>query len=193
MEENQVQVTQVAKKENFFWELIKFTIIALAIVVPIRLFVAQPFVVSGTSMDPTFYDGEYLIVNQFSYHFSDPTRGQVVIFRNPKNESVFFIKRIIGLPGETVVIDDTQVIIKNQKHPDGFVLKEPYLGTVSSGKMSVTLNKDQYFVMGDNRRYSSDSRSWGTLPRADIVGTPLIRLFPLNRIGIKPGDQILPN
>lgn len=191
MEPTEVKV--IPKKESFLWELIKFTVIALAIVIPIRLFIAQPFVVSGTSMDSTFHDGEYLIVNQFSYHFSDPTRGQIVIFRNPKNESVFFIKRVIGLPGETVQISGTQVIIKNSNHPDGFVLKEPYLGSTSSGNMSITLEKDQYFVMGDNRRASSDSRSWGTLPRSDIVGTPLFRLFPINRLSLKPGDYKLPN
>src|SRR4051812_20415331 len=107
------------KKENFFWEIFKFTVIALIIILPIRLFIAQPFIVSGASMDPTFETGEYLIVDQLSYRTGDPVRGQVMIFRYPKDETKYFIKRVIGLPGETVSIDGTVVSIKNTAHPEG--------------------------------------------------------------------------
>ncbi len=91
----------------------------LSLFFPIRLFVAQPFIVSGASMDPTFETGEYLIVDQLSYHFDDPVRGQVVIFKYPKDESKYFIKRVIGLPGETVQIEGTDVTIFNESNPDG--------------------------------------------------------------------------
>lgn len=185
--------TQQQKSESFFGELIRFTLIALAIVIPVRLFVAQPFIVSGASMDPTFADGEYLIVNQLTYRFEDPQRGDVVIFKYPKDESKFFIKRVIGLPGEKVIIDGSEVTIVNKEHPDGFALKEPYIGSIREDSMSVTLKSDQFFVMGDNRKQSSDSRMWGTLPRKDIIGTPFVRLFPLNRVGILPGDYKQPN
>ncbi len=177
------------KKDGFWGEIIRFTFFALIIVLPIRLFVAQPFIVSGASMDPTFETGDYLIVDQLSYHFENPERGQVVIFKYPKDETKYFIKRIIGLPGETVVMDDTSVTIKNKEYPEGFKLSEPYisLNNQKDDMMTVVLKDNQYFVMGDNRRQSSDSRSWGTLPRDLIVGTPFVRLFPLNQIGIYPG------
>jgi signal peptidase I len=178
------------KKESFFGEILKFTFIALVIVLPIRLFVAQPFIVSGASMDPSFETGEYLIVNQISYRVGDPERGQVAIFKYPKDESKYFIKRVIGLPGETVIIDGTSVVIKNKKYPDGFRLKEPYISpnNAKEDSLSITLKDDQYFVMGDNRAESFDSRAWGVLPRSLIIGTPFVRLFPLNRISVFPGD-----
>ncbi|MES2437184.1 MAG: signal peptidase I [Patescibacteria group bacterium] len=178
------------KKESFWGEIIKFTLFALLIVLPIRLFIAQPFIVSGASMDPAYETGEYLIVDQLSYHLNDPARGDVVIFKYPKDETKYFIKRVIGLPGDTVQIDGTQVIIFNDANPDGLKLREPYISFANEKEDSlrVTLKDDQYFVMGDNRRQSSDSRSWGTLPRELIVGTPFIRLFPLNKISVFPGE-----
>jgi signal peptidase I len=178
------------KKEGFFSEIVKFTIVALLIVLPIRMFIAQPFIVSGASMDPTFETGEYLIVNQLSYHIGNPSRGQIVIFKYPKDESKYFIKRVIGLPGETLAIDGTTVTIKNAAYPLGFKLNEPYISTQNEkeDKLTVELKAGEYFVMGDNRRQSSDSRSWGTLPRNLIVGTPLIRLFPFERISLLPGS-----
>lgn len=178
------------KKESFWREIIKFTFFALIFVLPIRLFIAQPFIVSGASMDPTFETGEYLIVDQISYHVGDPERGEIVIFKYPKDETKYFIKRVIGLPGDTIELDGTSVTIKNREHPSGFTLQEPYI-TAKNEKiehMTVTLKENNYFVMGDNRRQSSDSRMWGTLPRDLIVGTPFVRLFPLTRIGLHPGD-----
>jgi len=176
-------------KENFFTEIIRFTIIALLIVLPIRFFIAQPFIVSGASMDPTFENGEYLIVDQVSYRFNSPHRGDVVIFKYPRDESKYFIKRIIGLPSETIEIRGTSVTIKNKENPDGIALKEPYIDFENKKEdtMSVTLRSDQYFVMGDNREQSSDSRAWGSLSRNLIVGRPFVRLFPFTRISIFPG------
>lgn len=171
------------KSENFFTELLKFIIIAAAIVVPIRLFVAQPFVVSGASMDPTFRNGQYLIVDELSYRLSDPKRGDVIIFRPPQNPSEFYIKRVIGLPGETVQIKDGQVYVADNK------INEPYIvNHGNGGDATYTLGAGEYFVMGDNRPESSDSRVWGILPRSDIVGRAFFRLLPLPTIGILPGS-----
>ena len=115
------------KKENFIKEILKFTIIALAIVIPFRTYVAQPFIVRGESMDSTFSDGQYLIVDQLSYHFTDPARGEVIILKYPRNPKTYFIKRIIGLPGETVISNNGTITIKNAAHPDGMTLNEPYI------------------------------------------------------------------
>src|SRR3989344_3657008 len=112
-------------KENFFREIVKFSVVALLIVVPVRLFVAQPFIVSGASMEPTFESGEYLIIDELSYHFSEPGRGDVIVFRYPRNPRDFFIKRVVGLPGETVSIQSGTITIE-PKGGEVIVLKEPY-------------------------------------------------------------------
>jgi len=178
---------QGVQQENFFVELLKFFLVAVVVVIPIRLFVAQPFVVSGASMEPTFDTGQYLIIDELSYHFSDPERGDVVIFRYPLNTSEFFIKRIIGLPGETVKIEHGILSVVGT---DGVArsVSEPYIVNRGNGNgTSTTLSADQYFVMGDNRPDSSDSRIWGPVPRSDIVGRAFVRLLPLNTIGAWPG------
>jgi len=176
------------KSENFFTELLKFVLVAAVIVVPLRLFVAQPFIVSGASMDPTFANGQYLIVDELSYHFGAPERAQVIIFRYPKDPTQFFIKRIIGLPGETVMIRSGQVEIKKT---DGAVitLNEPYVKNLGNGgDATYPVPEGDYFVMGDNRPESSDSRTWGFLPRQNIVGRAFLRLLPLQSVSIFPGS-----
>lgn len=180
------------KKESFIWEIVKFVIIALIIIIPVRTFVADPFIVSGDSMDFTFANNQYLIVDQLSYHFENPSRGDVIIFRYPKDPSVFFIKRVIGLPGETVAINNGIVTIYNAQYPlggPGLTLDEPYVSPEhrSYDTSTTTLGADQYFVMGDNRNESSDSRVWGPVPRDLIVGRPILRLFPLSTLSVFPG------
>ena len=180
------------KQDHFFTELLKFALIAAAIVIPVRLYVAQPFIVSGASMDPTFATGQYLIVDELSYHFEEPKRGEVVIFHYPKDPKQFFIKRIIGLPGETISVNGAEVRIVNAANPDGFVLDEPYLASENLGGPTgteITLSDSEYFVLGDNRRVSSDSRVWGALPQENIIGHVLLRLFPFDMIGLTPGDS----
>ncbi len=177
--------------ENSGWELTRFVLIAVAIVVPIRLFIAQPFIVSGSSMVPTFEDKNYLVVDEISYKFNEPKRGDVIIFiypdPNPKNDKKFFIKRIIGLPKETVDIDNGVITITSESHKDGFVLDQPYVAHQAPGTTHHQLKEDEYFVMGDNRNASSDSRSWGPLPKENIVGRAWLRLWPLNKIDVFPG------
>ncbi|MDO8523844.1 MAG: signal peptidase I [bacterium] len=173
-------------------EVITFALIALAIVIPIRLWIAQPFIVHGGSMEPTFESGEYLIVDQLTYRFEAPKRGDVIIMRYPKDPSTFFIKRVIGLPKETVEIAGKNVII----HPAegvAFTLDESFLDPSREQNEYATyaLGADEYFVMGDNRLESSDSRSWGALPAKDVVGRAIVRLFPLNRVSVFPGSVSL--
>lgn len=178
------------KKESFFKEIIKFALLAVFIVLPIRLFVAQPFIVSGRSMDPTFGNGQYLIVDQISYRFERPQRGDVIIFRYPLNTKKFFIKRIIGLPSETVEIQDGQVAVKD-KEGKRLILEEPYIDSkiIRGEQISTALKDDEYFVMGDNRTESSDSRIWGPLKRSLIVGRPFVRLSPVTKISFLPGAK----
>ena len=175
------------KKENLLKEVLKFSLIAILIVAPIRIFIAQPFIVSGSSMEPTFQTKQYLIVDQISYRFEKPKRGEVVIFKYPNNLSTFFIKRIVGLPGETVKMIDGEVFIKNNASSEGFIIKESYIKEKTDDLFTAVLGDNEYFVMGDNRMHSSDSRVWGPLDEKFIVGKAFLRLFPLNKIGIKPG------
>jgi signal peptidase I len=175
-------------QENTISEILKFAALALMIVLPIRLFIAQPFIVSGASMETTFSTGQYLIVDQLTYHFEEPKRGEVVIFRYPKDPSKFFIKRVIGIPGDTVSISGRDVTISNKEHPEGIKLTESYiLNMKPSATLTETLGADEYFVMGDNRDASSDSRAWGVLQRDKIVGRAFLRLFPVSEIGVFPG------
>lgn len=177
------------KEASFFGDLIRFSLLSIAIVIPIRLFVASPFVVNGSSMEPTFSTGEYLIVDQLTYRFQEPRRGDVVIFHYPQNPSKFFIKRIIGLPNETVVLSGAAIHIINSEHPEGMELDESFLTYVSEhGNGTFDIGPDEYFVLGDNRPASSDSRSWGALNEKLIVGRALLRLFPVGGLGVLPGE-----
>jgi signal peptidase I len=169
------------------WDLIKFAVIALAIVIPVRMFIAQPFVVNGDSMFPTFHNKEYLIVDEISYIVRSPARGEVTIFRYPNDPSRFFIKRIIGMPNETIEIKNGVVKIINKENPDGFILEEPYLNEKFTTTETFTTGNDQYFVMGDNRNRSSDSRSWGVLPKKFMIGRAYLRLLPVGNLDYLPG------
>ncbi len=170
-------------------DVVKFALIALIIVVPVRWFIAQPFIVRGASMEPTFLNGEYLIVDQLSYRFEEPKRGDVIIMRYPKDPSVFFIKRIIGLPGETVELQGRKIVIRQLDGAEPIILNETFIsdGRVRDEYGVYELTPDEYFVLGDNRVESSDSRSWGPLPREDVVGRAFVRLYPFSRIDLFPG------
>ena len=183
MEENKKE----NKKEDSWGEIIKFVLIAAIIVGVFRTFIASPYLVNGTSMDPTFKNGDYLIVDQLSYRFKSPERGDVIIMKYPKDTSKDFIKRVIGLRGERVKIDGGKVTIFNEARPEGFVLDEPYIKFAKSDSSDIQLKNDEYFMMGDNRAGSSDSRIWGPLPEKDVVGRPILRLLPPTDISIKPG------
>lgn len=165
-----------------FLEIIEIVAVAVGAVFLIRTFLLQPFLVSGQSMEPNFRNGDYLLVDEMTYHFRAPERGEVIVFRYPNDPSTYFIKRLIGLPGERVEIKGGSVTIFNSTHPDGFALDETYLpkSTATSGSETFNLNQEQYLVLGDNRAYSFDSRSWGPMPAKDIVGVVRLRLWPPN-------------
>lgn len=163
------------------FEIFEVALIAVGAVVLIRSFLLQPFLVSGSSMVPNFSNGDYLLIDELTYRVREPERGEVVVFRFPKEESVFFIKRVIGLPGEKVIIKDGAITIVSGKNSEGFLLQEKYLqeGFRSAGSLEIPLGPREYFVLGDNRSFSYDSRSWGALAREDMVGLVRVRLWPL--------------
>lgn len=163
----------------FFWEIAKIVILALIIVIPIRYFIFQPFIVKGISMEPNFHNGDYLIVDEISYRFRTPYRGDIIIFRYPQNPSEKFIKRIIGLPEEIVSLENNQIVIIDKFGEREVLNESSYLNsqTLFNNK-EIYLTQDEYFVLGDNRSSSFDSRSWGVLPRKNIIGRALFRVFP---------------
>ncbi len=172
-------------------EMIKVALISLAIILPVRYFLIKPFYVNGASMEPNYYDHEYLIIDEISYRLNAPLRGEVVVFRYPGDPKQYFIKRVIGLPGERVVVKDGQVIVYNQAYPDGLVVEEPYLASDATtvGEADKTLGTDEYFVLGDNRRASLDSRRFGPIKRNAIVGRTWLRGWPLDRVGVLTQHQ----
>ena len=181
---------------SFVFELIKIVVISLVIIIPVRYFLIQPFYVKGAFMEPNFYDHEYLIIDEISYRFNEPERGDIVVFRYPRNPQEYFIKRLIGLPGETIQIKNGNVVIYNDEHPEGVVLDEPYLAegnkTYGLTEERIELKKDEkpddnkeeneYFVLGDNRNSSKDSRSFGPVNESFITGRVLLRGWPFDRI-----------
>jgi len=179
--------SKLRKHAEDAWDLVKFAALALAIVVPIRMFIAQPFVVSGESMFSTFHDGQYLIVDEISYLLSHPHRGDVVIFKYPLDTSRYFIKRVIGMPNEKISINKGVITIINKENPNGFVLDEPYIREKFDTTGEYTTGDGEYFALGDNRNFSLDSRSWGVVPKKDLVGRAYLRLLPFNSISYLPG------
>jgi len=177
-------------KDSWF-DVLKFVLITAAIVLPIRFFVAQPFLVSGPSMEPTFNNNDYLIVDEISYRFEKPKRGEVVIFRQP-TEDKYLIKRIIGLPGETLRFSGKDIAISSPGKEGELIIDQSFLKyEIPIEKETLTLDADHYFVLGDNRPVSYDSRYFGPLEAKNIVGRPLIRLYPFSQIDFFPGYKVL--
>lgn len=170
----------------FFWELFKVVLISLVIIIPVRYFLIKPFYVKGASMEPSFYDKEYLIIDELSYRLSEPQRGDSVVFKYPLDPRQFFIKRIVGMPGERILIKDGIIKIYNQDNPEGKVLYEPYidLGIKTLQDTDTELQNDEYFLLGDNRTASLDSRAFGPVKRKFIVGRTLLRGWPITEFGL---------
>ncbi len=186
MSDEEILTEKTPTVGSFLWEVARIIIVAFIVMLVFRFFIAEPFIVSGNSMVPNFHNREYLVVNKISYRLHDPQRGDVIVFHYPKDTSQYFIKRVVGLPGEKVKVANGKVYIYNKEHPDGSALTENYLSnqdiTFGSDQV-VELGSDEYFVLGDNRLASSDSRVWGILPKHDIVGTAWLRVFPLSTLG----------
>ncbi|MDO8593545.1 MAG: signal peptidase I, partial [bacterium] len=180
-------------------DLFTLALLIVVVVIPIRVFVASPFIVDGASMHPTFENLDYLIIDELIYNFRAPARGDVIVFRYPGNPSVFYIKRIIGLPNETVSINQGVVTItttngKNLTVVTPMALTEPYtVNEDATYTKNTTLLPGEYFVMGDNRPNSSDSRVWGPLPRKNIIGRVDLRLLPIKESGFFPGATSYPD
>jgi len=174
---------------GYFVDIIETIVVAAAIFVVVYLLLVQPHQLRGSSMEPNLSDGQYILTNKISYRFSNPKRGDIVIFKAPVDPNFDYIKRVIGLPGETIQIKGSKIIIKNDAHPQGFSLNEPYRtdgptdpGTLLENGKVFKVDAANYFVLGDNRSQSFDSRSWGEVPRKNIIGKAWIRYWPPNKL-----------
>jgi len=170
----------------FLFDLVKLIALAFIIVWPIHRFVFQPFYVSGPSMEPNFYDKDYLIIEKISYYFRDPVRGEVIIFESPMEPGDHLIKRVIGLPDEKIVIEKGQILVYSDQFPQGLTLIEKYLpaGTSTAGQITVELGDDEYYVLGDNRNMSLDSRSFSFIKGKSITGRAWFRGLPVKNLGL---------
>lgn len=165
------------------YELTKWIVVLLVIGTLVHFFVGTLFIVDGQSMEPNFHSGEYIIVNRWQYNFGKPERGDVVVLKFPGDpEHKKYIKRIIGLPGEKIEIIDGFV------HINGQILNEPYIpeGVLTLPNLVRTLGTDDYFLLGDNRMNSSDSRVWGIAPRRDLIGRAWLVIYPFSLWGKAP-------
>lgn len=168
-------------------EFVLYVAVAAAILLPFRAFIAKPYIVNGASMSPTFETGDYLIIDEISYELREPRRGEVAVFKFPEDTSKSFIKRVIGVPGDTVTIADGKVSIKPAAG-EAFDVAEPYVKIPSRVSGVYVLKDGEYFAMGDNRLGSYDSRAWGPVPRSDFIGRAVAELLPVSKIGLFPGD-----
>ena len=192
MSENQNNFEQIPEQRSrlkvafsFVFELVKVIVLAGITIALIRYFLFKPFYVKGASMEPNFLDHEYLIVDELSYRLREPERGEVVVFKYPNNQDEYFLKRIIGLPGERIKVSDGKITVYNAKNPEGVQLGGTYLSKelVTLGESrTVTLGADEYYVLGDNRPNSFDSRRFGPVNKSLIIGRAFLRGWPLNRV-----------
>lgn len=188
-ENNHTQIKKDTTKKSFFREVIEILIFVIPTVFIIQTFIGRTFIVVGNSMKPTFENGDYLIIDRLSYKtLRDPSRFEVIVFHPPYDKKVYYIKRVIGLPGETVTVNGNDVEISGPNGDNKFKLDEPYRSSNGEKNATVELGEDEYFVMGDNREVSSDSREWGKLSKSSISGRAFIRLFPITSIDLWPGS-----
>lgn len=175
---------------SHFVEFIQTLVIFAAIASAIYLFLAQPHKVSGKSMYPNFDNGDYIITDKVTYRFSEPQRGDIVVFKNPKDESQDFIKRIMAVPGDTIKIQDGHIYLNGER------LKEPFINSdiitnpgffLQEGE-TIAVPDEKYIVIGDNRSNSSDSREWGFIEKKEIIGRVFVRYWPSNAIGLYPAE-----
>jgi signal peptidase I len=168
------------------FDFLQGIVVIMAIMVMIYLFIMSPQEISGASMEPYFHNGEYILTNKIAYKLGEPVRGDVVIFKSPRNKDIDYIKRVIGKPGDTVGLRDSAIYVNGKK------LGEPYLGPgvyIFGGSYlregsEMTIPSGLYFVMGDNRPHSSDSREFGPISKEDFIGKAILRYWPLNKTGI---------
>lgn len=181
----------VKKAIAAFFDFLQGIVVVMAILVMIYLFVMSPQEINGASMEPNFHNGEYILTNKVTYKLKNPQRGDVVIFKSPKNKDIDYIKRIIGLPGDTVELRNNAFFVNEQ------LVEEPYIpeGTFLYGGSYLQENdliivpEGMYFVVGDNRPHSSDSREFGPIPKEDFIGQAFLRYWPFDRAGVLPNPS----
>ena len=170
------------------FDFLQGIVVILAMLVMVYLFIMSPQEINGSSMEPDFHNSEYILTNKVMYKFREPKRGDVIIFKSWSNKDVDYIKRIIGLPGDTVELQNNALYVNNQK------LNEPYLapdviifgGSFLKEGEPIVVPPDMYFVCGDNRPHSSDSREFGPVAKDDIIGEAVLRYWPFSQFGIIP-------
>ena len=167
----------------FVFEVLQIFVIAAAIIIPVRYFLIQPFIVKGASMEASYFDGEYLVIDELTPRFREYDRGEVVVFRPPNNSGQHYIKRVIGLPGESVELKEGTITIFNDEYPNGVQLQEDYIEVYTVGHQLVDLGLEEYYLLGDNRDHSLDSRKFGAVKEGSIVGRVWFRGLPFDRIG----------
>lgn len=175
---------------SFFMDTIEVFVISMSIFIVVYLFLMQPHQVKGNSMFPTYHDGEYLMTDKVTYKFREPKRGDIVVFKAPVNEDFDFIKRVIAVPGDKILIKDGEVYV------NGEMLNEVYLpdeydtrgGRFLREGVEADVPEGTYICIGDNRGHSSDSREWGPVPMENIVGRVFFRYWPFNRFGLVGND-----
>jgi signal peptidase I len=192
---NNLEIINNSAKDFLYFvlDLLKTGVIVFLIAFGLRYFAIQPFIVDGESMMPNYVNNEYILAEKISYLTGEPKRGDVIVFRYPGNPNVSYIKRIIGLPGDTITIENDAVTITSTEHPEGVKLDEKYLPSdtltlatgTHNGPYTQKVETGQYFVMGDNRQHSSDSREWGLLPKSNIIGRAWLTLLPANKFGVQ--------
>ena len=181
-----ILLSYLASAGIFLLELVKVAVLAGVTIALVRYFLFKPFYVKGASMEPNFFDKEYLIIDELSYRLRPPQRGEVIVFKYPENPKEYFLKRIVGLPGERVKVAEGQITIYNKEHPEGIILHEPYLpkDLPTIGERVTPISENQYFVLGDNRPNSYDSRRFGAVDKSLVVGRVFFRGWPFNRATI---------
>jgi signal peptidase I len=170
------------------FDFLQGIVVVLALLVMVYLFIMSPQEVSGSSMEPNFHNGEYILTSKILYKFRLPERGDVVIFKSPANKEVDYIKRIIGLPGDTVSVKDNAYYVNNQKVDEPYLAPETPIfgGSYLAEGQTVTVPEGSYFVSGDNRAHSSDSREFGPIAESDFIGTAIFRYWPFSQMGTHP-------
>lgn len=173
------------------FDFLQGIVVILAIMVMIYLFVMSPQEINGASMEPNFHNGEFILTNKITFKFSNPVRGDVVIFKSPGNKEIDYIKRIIGLPGDTVSLKNSKIYVNNQLLNESYLAPDIYIfgGAFLQDGSEITVPEGKYFVMGDNRPHSSDSREFGTIAKEDFIGKAMIRYWPFARAGLLQRPQ----
>ncbi|MBI3577704.1 signal peptidase I [Candidatus Gottesmanbacteria bacterium] len=169
-----------------FFDFLQGIVVVLAIMVMIYLFIMSPQEINGASMEPNFHNGEYILTNKIEFKLTDPKRGDVVIFKSPRNKDIDYIKRIIGLPGEIIGLKGSKMYVNEKALDERYLAPDVYIfgGSYLHEGADIVVPPGKYFVMGDNRPHSSDSREFGPIPKEDFIGRAILRYWPFNKTGI---------